>query len=125
GFNLSYAGGGTQVTAPSTTGAYTFTTSTRLGSGGTLTPIASSPFIDVGVSAALAAASFSDNSGNLASVVSNTVTATSGQTLLILVTAEDNSSGAARPITSVANSSGANPLQAPATLITTNAASID
>jgi len=46
GFDLSYGGGGTQVTAPST-GAYTFTTSSHNGSGGSAVAIAHSPFIAV------------------------------------------------------------------------------
>ncbi len=74
-------------------------------------------------SAAVAATAKGADAAGPTSITSNTVTASSGQTLLILVTAESDSSGAARPITSVANSSGANPLQAHATLITTNNAS--
>src|SRR5438874_686130 len=125
GFNLTYGGGTsvTKVTAPSTTGAYTFTTSTQLTGGGTLTPILASPVIFDGISAALAAASNgSAAGGGTTTAISNTVTATSGQTLLILVTAEEPSGGTGRTA-SVANTSGGNPLQAgTATQITTNAA---
>ncbi len=46
GFDLTYAGGGTKVTAPST-GDYTFTTSSHEQSGGTPVAIASSPIIVV------------------------------------------------------------------------------
>src|SRR5882762_8045691 len=43
GFDLTYAGGGTKVTAPSTAGFYAFDTSTRLGSGTPPVPIDSGP----------------------------------------------------------------------------------
>src|SRR5439155_27313385 len=46
GFDLTYAGGGTQVTAPSTTGVYTFTTGSTNG-GGATSAIFSSPSIVV------------------------------------------------------------------------------
>jgi hypothetical protein len=46
-YTLNYSGGGSQVTAPCTTGPYTFTTSTRNTRNGILTPIASSPVISV------------------------------------------------------------------------------
>ena len=44
GFNVTYAGGGTEVTAPTNLGIYTFTTRSQ-GGGGTLTAIATSPTI--------------------------------------------------------------------------------
>src|SRR5438034_8256560 len=60
------------------------------------------------------------NSGGFTALTSNAVTASSGQTLLILVAAESESSGAARSITSVAGTA----LQTnSATQITTNGAS--
>jgi hypothetical protein len=126
GFNLTYGvGAGAQVTAPCATGAYTFTTSTCLNGGGcTPTQVGSSPLVFDGISATLAAGAFGNSAGNLNSVVSNSITATAGQTLLILVTAEDDSgSGVARTAT-VANTSGANPLSGGSALpVTTNAAS--
>src|ERR1041385_2990934 len=63
------------------------------------------------------------NAGGPTSITSNTATASSGQTLLILVSAESDGSGAAPPVALVANTSGVNPLQAPATLIATSNAS--
>ncbi len=45
GFNLTYAGGGTGVTAPTSLGIYTFTTQSQGGTDGTLTAIATSPTI--------------------------------------------------------------------------------
>ncbi len=45
GFDVTYAGGGTQVTAPASLGIYTFTTRSQGGNGGTLTTIATSPTI--------------------------------------------------------------------------------
>jgi Cadherin-like domain len=45
GFDVTYAGGGTKVTAPASLGIYTFTTRSQGGSGGTLTAIAASPTI--------------------------------------------------------------------------------
>jgi hypothetical protein len=47
GFNVTYAGGGTKVTAPSSAGVNTFTTSSKGGPGGTLTAIGISPTITV------------------------------------------------------------------------------
>src|SRR5262249_49785844 len=125
GFNLTYGvGAGAAVTAPCATGTYTFTTSTCQNGGGcTPTQVGSSPLVFDGITATLAAGAFGANAGNLNSVVSNSITANAGQTLLILVTAEDDSNGATRSA-SVANTSGANPLSGgSATLITTNAAS--
>src|SRR5207245_2635357 len=49
GFVLTYAGGGTMVTAPATAGSSTFTTSSKQG-GGTLTAIASQPVVTVNAS---------------------------------------------------------------------------
>ena len=123
GFNLTYGvGAGAAVTAPCATGAYTFTTSTSL-NGNPVAQVARSPLVFDGVSATLAAGAFGASAGNLNSLQSTTVTATAGQTLLILVTAEDDSNGNARTAT-VANTSGANPLSGgSATLITTNAGS--
>ncbi|MDE3090186.1 MAG: hypothetical protein KGJ80_12455, partial [Chloroflexota bacterium] len=52
GFDLTYGGGGNAVTAPTTAGTYTFATSSKGGSGGTLTPlIAGSPSITVNAGA--------------------------------------------------------------------------
>jgi Bacterial Ig-like domain (group 3)/Galactose oxidase, central domain/Kelch motif len=45
-FTMTYAGGGTKVTAPTTVGSSTFTTKTKV-SGGTLTNIADSPTVTV------------------------------------------------------------------------------
>ena len=45
GFNVTYAGGGTKVTAPASLGIYTFTTRSQGGPSGTLTAIATSPTI--------------------------------------------------------------------------------
>jgi len=62
GFDLTYAGGGSKVTAPGGTGLHTFTTMTKK-SGGTLTLIASSPTVRVtGVPVKLAITSV--NGGN-------------------------------------------------------------
>jgi len=47
GFNITYSGGGNKVNAPTTAGVNAFTTSTRGGSGGTLTAIGASPTITV------------------------------------------------------------------------------
>src|SRR6266403_5594592 len=47
GFDFSYGGGGTQVTAPSTSGVYTLTTKSHQGSGGTPVAISESPSIVV------------------------------------------------------------------------------
>ena len=127
GFNLTYGvGAGAAVTAPCATGAYTFTTNTSQ-NGNAVAPVAPSPLVFDGVSATLAAASKGDSQGNLGSLVSNTVPAgTPGQTLLILVTAEDDSGpspGSPRSA-SVANTGGANPLLVGSVFpITTNAAS--
>jgi MBG domain (YGX type) len=119
GFNLVYGSGGSPVTAPGTQGAYTFITSTCQNGGGcTLTALGLSPVIYDGMSAKLAAAAISDNKNSLTTLDSNNVTATNGQTLLILVTAESDSSGATRPV-SVTNQGSSPPLQAAATLITT------
>jgi MBG domain (YGX type)/YDG domain/Bacterial Ig-like domain (group 3)/Invasin, domain 3/Kelch motif len=53
GFNINFAGGGTEVTVPSTSGSYTFTAQTKQ-SGGTLTGIATSPTVVVTAGAATA-----------------------------------------------------------------------
>ncbi|HTL78588.1 MAG TPA: hypothetical protein VL136_04200, partial [Candidatus Babeliales bacterium] len=125
GFNLTYAGNGSAVTAPNTQGAYTFTTSTRLGaSPAPLTPVASRPIVFAGMSARLAAGAFGNSAGNLTTFNSNTVTATAGQTLLVLVTAADDSATGQDRAATVSNTSGASPLSGgSATLIATNAGS--
>ena len=47
GFNVTYAGGGSEVTAPASTGVNTFTTMSQGGTGGILTGIALNPSITV------------------------------------------------------------------------------
>ncbi len=74
GFNVTYAGGGTQVTAPTNLGIYTFTTQSQGGTGGPLTAIATSPTItnSDGLVVTLPGEAFTSGAGNSGTVSNQT-----------------------------------------------------